>query len=82
MSYYFPVSTTVRPLILAVRALLGCDTVSYPFGKGKISALNLLLKLDLNLQVFTEPDAEEVDWMKAGIDFLSCLLYTSPSPRD
>jgi len=39
----------------------------------KISALNLLLKLDLNLQVFTEPDAEEVDSMKAGIDFLSYL---------
>jgi len=31
-----------------------------------------LLKLDLNLQVFTDPDAEEVDWMKAGI--LSLLL--------
>jgi len=59
--------------LLAVHALSGCDTVSYPFGKGKINALNLLLKLDLNLQVFTEPDAEEVDWMKAGIDFLSYL---------
>jgi len=47
--------------------------VSYPFEKGKIFALNLLLKLDLNLQVFTEPDAEEVDWMKAGIEFLSYL---------
>jgi len=29
--------------------------------------------LDLNLQVFTEPDAE-VDWMKAGIDFLLLVL--------
>ena len=48
-------------------------SISYPFGKGKISALNLLLKLDLNLQVFTEPDAEEVEWMKAGIDFISYL---------
>jgi len=59
--------------LLAVHALSGCDTVSYPFGKGKISALNLLPKLDLNLQVFTEPAAEEVDWMKAEIDFLSYL---------
>ncbi|CAM1319304.1 Uncharacterised protein g7168 [Pycnogonum litorale] len=59
--------------LLAVHALSGCDTVSYPFGKGKVSALNLMLKLDLNLHVFTEPDAEEVDWMKAGIDFLSYL---------
>ena len=40
-----------------------------------ISALNLLLKLDLNLQVFTEPDAEEVDWMKAGIDSLLLVLW-------
>ena len=59
--------------LLAVHALSGCDTVSYPFGKGKVSALNLLLDLDLNLQVFTEPDADEVDWIKAGIDFLSYL---------
>jgi len=59
--------------LLAVHALSGCDTVSYPFGKGKISALNLLLELDLNLRVFTEPDAEEQDWVKAGIDFLSYL---------
>ena len=59
--------------LLAVHAQSGCDTVLYPFGKGRFSALNLLLKLDLNLQVFTEPDAEEVDWMKAGIDFLSYL---------
>jgi len=39
-----------------------------------ISALNLLLKLDLNQQVFTEPDAEEVDWMKAEIDSLLLVL--------
>jgi len=59
--------------LLAVHALSGCDIMSYPFGKWKISALNLLLKLNLNLQVFTEPDAEEVDWVKAGIDFFSYL---------
>jgi len=47
--------------------------VSYPFGKGMVSALNLLLKLDLNLQVLTELGAEKVDWMKAGIDFLYYL---------
>ena len=62
-----------RQVLLAVHALSGCDTVSYPFRKRKISALHLLLKLDLNLQVFTEPDSEEVDWMKAGIEFLSYL---------
>jgi len=39
--------------LLAVHFLSCCDTMSYPFGKWKISALNLLLQLDLNLQVFT-----------------------------
>jgi len=28
---------------LAIHALSGCDSVSYPFGKGKVSAINLLL---------------------------------------
>ena len=28
--------------LLGLHALSGCDTVSYPFGKGKKSALNLL----------------------------------------
>ena len=61
--------------LLAVHALSGCDTVSYPFGKVNISTFNLLLKLDLNLLVFTDPDAEEVDWLKAGINFLLFLYY-------
>jgi len=60
--------------LLAVHALSGCDTMSYAFGKWEISALNLLLQLDLNLQVFTEPDAEKVNWMKAGIDSLLLVL--------
>jgi len=60
--------------LLTVHALSGCESMSYPCEKWKISALNLLLKLDLNLQVFTEPDAEEVDWMKAGIDSLLLVL--------
>src|SRR6218665_3190194 len=59
--------------LLAVHALSGCDTTSYPFGKGKMSAVNLLLKFDLNLQVFADPEAKEVDWMKAGMTFLSYL---------
>ena len=28
--------------LLGIHALSGCDTMSYPFGKGKKSALNLL----------------------------------------
>lgn len=32
--------------LLGMHALRGCDTVSYPFGKGKISALNALMAGD------------------------------------
>ena len=34
--------------LLAVHALSGCDTVSFPCGKGKVSAINVLLKNDLS----------------------------------
>lgn len=57
--------------LLALHALSGCDTVSYPFGKGKISAVNMLLKSDLDLNVFADPDANESDWMQAGLQFIS-----------
>ena len=28
--------------LLAMHALTGCDTVSYPFGKGKVNAIKIL----------------------------------------
>ena len=59
--------------LLAVHVLSGCDTVSYPYRKGKTSALNSLLQFDLNLKVFTEFDVEEAEWMKAGMNFLSYM---------
>ena len=59
--------------LLAVHALSGCDSVSNPFGKGKISVVNLLLKLNLNIRAFTKPNSKEEDWMNAGIKFLSQL---------
>ena len=40
--------------LLAVHALSGCDTVSYPFGKGKTSAINTLLLPDVNILRSTE----------------------------
>ena len=61
--------------LLAIHALSVCDTVSYPFGKGKTSAVNLMLNMNLNLQVFASPEATELEWMKAGMDFLSLLYY-------
>ena len=74
------ISATVAKLgnkcsdLLAVHALSGCDTVSYPYGKGKISTINLMLKFDLDLGVFADPNSEESAWMAAGISFIS-LLY-------
>ena len=35
---------------LLLQALTGCDTVSYPYGKGNITAANLLLKMNRNLE--------------------------------
>ena len=51
--------------LLAIHALSGCDSVSYPFGKGKVSAINLLLKSDLKLEIFSDPEANGTDWLTA-----------------
>ena len=32
--------------LLGMHALSGCDTTSYPFGKGKLSALKVLMSRD------------------------------------
>ena len=59
--------------LLAVHALSGCDTVSYPFGKGKTSAINTLLLPDVNISEFSDPEASEDFWMKLGISFVARL---------
>ena len=38
--------------LLVVHALSGCDSVSYPYGKGKTSANNLMLKRNLDFKDF------------------------------
>ena len=60
--------------LLVVHAISGCDTVSYPFGKGKVSAINTMLKMDIDLKAFANPEATELEWMQAGLNFLS-LIY-------
>jgi len=45
--------------LLAAHALSGCDSVSYPFGKGKIKAINLVLNSEVTLKEFVNPVAEE-----------------------
>ena len=59
---------------LAIHELSGCDTASHPLGKVKMLAVNLLLKLDLVLQVFTDSSAQEEDRIKAEISFLSYVF--------
>ena len=46
-------------LLLTAHALSGCDSVSYPFGKGKIKAVNLVLNSEVTLKEFVNPVAEE-----------------------
>ena len=36
--------------ILPLHALTGCDSVSYTFEKGKLTAINLLMKYHLSLE--------------------------------
>ena len=47
--------------LLSMHALSGYDIASYPFGKGKLCAVRMLLKYDLKLKVFADPEAKEVD---------------------
>ena len=45
-----------REQLLAVNALTGCDTVSYPCGKGKATTVSVLMKNDdLGLDIFWGP---------------------------
>ena len=54
--------------LLGLHALLGCDTVSYPFGKGKKSAIKLV-EIDIPGldQVLGQPDASHAQ-LKATAD--------------
>ena len=61
--------------ILGMHALSGCDTVSYPNGKGKASALKVLLQNDIpGLDtVLGEEHASENDLMEIGTAFFLAL---------
>ena len=58
--------------LLLLHASTGCDTVSYPIGKGKVSAVNLLLKSDVNLDTMRSTDTPEDIIMEIGS---TVLLY-------
>ena len=61
--------------LLGLHALAGCDTESYPFGKGKKSAIKLL-EIDIPGldQVLGQPDATHVQ-LKATADSFFLALY-------
>ena len=57
----------------------GCDTVSYPFGKGKLTAVNLMKKGKLDLSAIGEANTFEDELLNAG-RHLFCLLYGIDAP--
>ena len=65
--------------ILAVHALSGCDTTSYPYGKGKATAVNILLKHDFEDmdRVLGNEDATQEQIMAIGRDFFLKLYGTT-----
>ena len=61
--------------LLPLHVITGCDTVSYPFGKGKVSAINVMMKHDnLDLTPVGQPNTSEEVLMETGRR-LFCLLY-------
>ena len=76
------INKTIRNLgneckdLLPMQALTRCDAVFY--GKGKITAANLLLKMNLNLEQICDDQTaiEVID--SVGIDFLACLYDGKP----
>ena len=78
------INATVRNLgnkckdVLPLHALTGCDAVSYPYGKGKTTAANLLLKGDLHLEQMCDPSVSEDVVEQIGMDFLLKLYGGKP----
>lgn len=65
--------------LLPLHVATGCDTVSYPFGKGKLTAVNLMKKSKLDLSAIGEANTSEEQLLTAGCH-LFCLLYGIDAP--
>ena len=61
--------------ILALHALSGCDTVSYPCGKGKVSALKVHMENDIPglAEVLGEENVSDNDLEEVGTQFFLAL---------
>ena len=66
--------------LLGMHAITGCDIVSYPFGKGKISALNILKAGNFPelSEVLGEEHATDNDLLKIGQQFFAAM-YGQPA---
>ena len=62
--------------LLGMHALTGCDTTSFPFNKGKVSALSVIEAGDFPglFHVLGEEDAMRWDLLGVGLSFF-CALY-------
>ena len=60
-------------------AISGCDTVSYPFNKGKISALNILKagQFTALYEVLGDENATDAELMETGRRFFT-VVYGQP----
>ena len=63
--------------------LRGCDTVSYPFGKGKASVLKTLKAGNSPglFDVLGEESTTHADLMAVGQQFFAALYYNPRAPR-
>lgn len=67
--------------LLPLHAATGCDTVSYPYGKGKVAALNLLLKHDMDfLDSIGNASVKDDELVQTGQHLFS-LLYGMKDPH-
>ena len=71
---------TLCSQLLGTHAITGCDTVSYPFGKGKASVQETLMAGNLPglFDVLGEEAATEADLMVVGQQFF-VALYGQPT---
>ena len=58
--------------LLSLHALIGCYTVSYPYGNGKANALTIMKELDLNLEVICDINAHINDVLDVEKKMFKC----------
>ena len=85
----YDINETVRSLsskcrgLLAAHGLSGCDTSSFPCGKGKISVLNVSLNNDIEEEldlVFGSEPATHEDIMRVGRRFFLAMYGQKKQP--